>query len=328
MRKQTQVAMAVIVGFLFCFMTLGSGVLIAGSFPEKDINFPVGYSAGGGNDLITRALAPQMETIAGVKVVVSNLPGAGGGILAQKIASGEPAYNLGLYSKSLVLIQYTGFGKININQFAPVAQVAEDTAALSIPSDAPYGDLKGFIAYAKDNPGKIRIGNGGTGGLWHLAAVLFGKAADIEVDHIPYKGGRPALVATAGHEIEAVIANPAETRALVDTGDLKVIAVMSSERNPAYPEVPTAIEQGIDFTFPVWRGIFTAAGGPSEDIEKLAGFIKESMETAEFIEFMKNSGTPIKYRGPADFAQLVEQEDKLYSGLLEELGLKVSEPPK
>jgi len=293
MRKRTQVTRAVLVGILFCFMTFGSGILIAASFPEKDINFPVGYSPGGGNDLITRALAPQMETIAGVKVVVSNLPGAGGGILAQKIASGEPAYNLGLYSKSLVLIQYTGFGKININQFAPVAQVAEDTAALSIPSDAPYNDLKGFIEYAKDNPGKIRIGNGGTGGLWHLAAVLFGKAADVEVDHIPYKGGRPALVATAGHEIEAVIANPAETRALVETGDLKVIAVMSSERNPSYPDVPTAIEQGIDFTFPVWRGIFTAAGGPSEDIEKLAGFIKESMETAEFIEFMKNSGTPI-----------------------------------
>jgi len=328
MRKRTHVTAAVIVGFLFCFMTLGSGVFAAGSFPEKDINFTVGYSAGGGTDLITRALAPQMEELAGVKVVVSNLPGASGGILAQKIASGEPAYNLGLYSKTLVLIQYTGFGKININQFTPVAQIAEDTAALSVPSDAPYSDLKGFVAYAKENPGKIRIGNGGTGGLWHLAAVLFSKATDIEIDHIPYKGGRPALVATAGHEIEAVIANPAETRALVDTGDLRVIAVMSSERNPAYPDVPTAVEQGFDFTFPVWRGTFTAAGGPSEDVEKLAGIIKKSMETDEFIEFMKNSGTPIKYRGPADFAELVEKEDKLYSELLGELGLKVSEPPK
>lgn len=328
MRRRTQLTMAVIVGFLFCFMTLSSGALAAGSFPEKDINFTIGYSAGGGTDLITRALAQPMEALAGVKVIASNLPGASGGILAQKIASGEPAYNIGLYSKTLVLIQYTGFGKININQFTPVAQVAEDTAALSVPSDAPYSDLKGFIEYGKANPGKIRVGNGGTGGLWHLAAVLFGKAADIEVEHIPYKGGRPALVATAGHEIEAVIANPAETRALVDTGDLKVIAVMSGERNPAYPEVPTAIEQGLDFTFPVWRGIFTAAGGPSENIDTLAGIIKKSMESADFVKFMKNSGTPIKYRGPADFAQLVEKENKLYSELLGELGLKVSEPPK
>jgi tripartite-type tricarboxylate transporter receptor subunit TctC len=328
MRKRTQFTMAVIVSFLICFMTLGSGVLAADSFPAKDINFTVGYSAGGGTDLITRALAQPIEDLAGVKVVVSNLPGASGGILAQKIASGEPAYNLGLYSKTLVLIQYTGFGKININQFTPVAQVAEDTAALSVPSDAQYNDLKGFIAYAKANPGKIRIGNGGTGGLWHLAAVLFGKAAGIEVDHIPYKGGRPALIATAGHEIEAVIANPAETRALVETGDIKVIAVMSGERNPAYPDVPTAIEQGLDFTFPVWRGIFTAAGGPPENIDKIAGIIKKSMESPEFVKFMKNSGTPIKYRGPADFAQLVENENKLYSELLGELGLKVTEPPK
>lgn len=328
MRKRTQFTMAVIVSFLICFMALSSGALAADSFPAKDINFTVGYSAGGGTDLITRALAQPMEDLAGVKVVVSNLPGASGGILAQKIASGEPAYNLGLYSKTLVLIQYTGFGKINIKQFTPVAQVAEDTAALSVPSDAPYSDLKGFIAYAKANPGKVRIGNGGTGGLWHLAAVLFGKSAGIEVDHIPYKGGRPALVATAGHEIEAVIANPAETRALVDTGDIKVIAVMSSDRNPAYPDVPTAIEQGLDFTFPVWRGIFTAAGGPQQNIDKIAGIIKKSMESPEFVEFMKKSGTPIKYRGPADFAQLVDQENKLYSELLGELGLKVSEPPK
>ncbi len=328
MRRRIRFTSVILLSSLFCFVTLSSVVFAAGSFPEKDINFRIGYSAGGGNDLITRALVNPMEAVSGVKVIPSNLPGAGGGICAQKIASEEPAYSLGLYSKSLVLIQYTGFGKININQFTPVAQVAEDTAALSVPSDAPYDDLKGFIEYAKANPGKIRIGNGGTGGLWHLAAVLFGKAAGIEVDHIPYKGGRPALVATAGHEIEATIANPAETRALVDTGDLKVIAVMSDQRNPAYPDVPTAMEQGLDFEYPVWRGIFTAAGGPPENIEKLAGFIKESMETADFITFMKNSGTPIRYRGPADFAQLVQKEDKIYSELLAELGLKVSDPPK
>ena len=328
MRKQTEPIMAVLVTFFLCFITLSGSVLAAGSYPDKDINFLIGYPPGGGNDLITRALVQPMEALSGVKVIPSNLPGAGGGICAQKIAKEEPAYYLGLYSKSLVLIQYTGFGKININQFTPVAQVAEDTAALSVPKDAPYNDLQGFIDYAKANPGKIRIGNSGTGGLWHLAAVLFSKAAGIEVDHIPYKGGRPSLVATAGHEIEAVIANPAETQALVDTGDLKVLAVMSDERNAAYPDVPTAIEQGLDFTYPVWRGIFTAAGGPPENIETLAGYIKKSMETDDFIKFMKNSGTGIKYRGPADFAKLVAKEDKLYSELLGELGLKVSEPPK
>lgn len=328
MRRRIQFTMAILISYLLCIMTIGSGALAAGSYPDKNINFLIGYSAGGGNDLITRALVKPMEALAGVKVIPSNLPGAGGGIAAQKIAQAEPAYTIGLYSKSLVLIQYTGFGKININQFTPVAQVAEDTAALSVPSDAPYNDLQGFIAYAKENPGKIRIGNGGTGGLWHLAAVLFSKAAGIEIDNIPYKGGRPALVATAGHEIEATIANPAETRALVDTGDLKVLAVMSDDRNPAYPDVSTAIEQGLNFTYPVWRGVFTAAGGNTQDIETLAGFIKKSMEAPDFIKFMKNSGTPIKYRGPADFAQLVAKENKIYSELLAELGLKVSEPPK
>jgi tripartite-type tricarboxylate transporter receptor subunit TctC len=286
----------------------------------------IGYSAGGGTDLIARALAPAMKDLMGVEVIPSNLPGASGGICAQKLAEEEPGYFISLYSKTLVLIQYTGYGEINIKDFTPVAQLVEDTAALSVPTDAPYDTLQDFIAYVKEHPGDVRIGNAGTGGLWHLAAVLFGKAAGLEIEHVPYKGGRPSLVATAGHEVEAAIANPAETRALVETGDLKVLAVMSDERNPAYPDVPTAKEAGLDFTFPVWRGIFTATGGPPERIEKLADYIQQAMEDEAFVEFMKTSGTPIRFRGPADFAELVAAEDAIYAELLEELGLKVSEP--
>lgn len=327
--RQKYMVVFVLMASVFVSTVMFNGSLEAADpFPEKDVTFMIGYSAGGGNDLITRALIPGMKDLMGVDVVPINLPGASGATCAQKLATEDPAYSIALYSKTLVFLPYTGYGELNIADFTPVAQVAEDTAVLSVASDAPYDTLQDFVAYAKAHPDELRIGNAGTGGLWHLAAVLLAKATDIEVEHVPYKGGNPSLVATASHEVEAAIANPAETRALVDTGDLKVLAIMSDERNPAYPDVPTVKEQGIDFTFPVWRGIFTAAGGPPERIEALAGYISKAMESQDFISFMETSGTPIKFRGPADFGNLVAAEDALYSELLSELGLKVSEPKK
>lgn len=309
-------------------MTVCATNVFSSQFPEKNIDFIVGYGAGGGNDIITRALAPIMKDLMGVEVIVANISGASGSIAAQKIASMEPAYAISLYSKSLVLIQYTGYGQISIYDFTPVAQIVEDTAALSVASDAPYDTLSEFIDYIRDHPGEVTIANGGAGALWHLCAAQLTKVANLDVKHIPYPGGAPAVVATAAHEVDAVIVNPAETRSLVETGDLKFLAVMSDKRLPAYPDVPTALESGLDFTFPVWRGIFTAAGGSEETIEQLADYIRQATENESFIEFMETVGISIRYRGPKEFAELVEKEDKLYSELLEDLGLKVSEPKR
>lgn len=309
-------------------MTVCATNVFSSQFPEKNIDFIVGYGAGGGNDIITRALAPVMKDLMGVEVIVSNIAGASGSIAAQKIASMEPAYAISLYSKSLVLIQYTGFGQISISDFTPVAEIAEDTAALSVASDAPYNTLSEFIDYVRNHPDEVTIANAGAGALWHLCAVQLAKVANLDVKHIPYAGGAPAVVATASHEVDAVIVNPAETRSLIETGDIKMLAVMSDKRLPAFPDVPTVLESGLDFTFPVWRGIFTAAGGSEETIEQLSGYIRQATESESFIKFMESNGIDIRYRGPKEFAELVEKEDKLYSELLGDLGLKISEPKK
>ena len=315
--------------FTILFLLLIATGAVYAQFPEKNIDFIVGYAAGGGNDIITRALAPIMEEAMGVEVVVSNIPGAGGSIAAQRIATMDPAYVISLYSKSLVLMQYTGYGQVNIDDFTPVAQVVEDTASLSVPSDAPYDTFSEFIDYIRDHPGEVTIANTGTGTLWHLCAAQLEKVADLDIKHIAYSGGgAEAVVATASHEVDAVIVNPAESRSLVETGDLKYLAVMSENRLSSFPDVPTVLESGLEFTFPVWRGIFTAKGGSEDTIEQLADYIRQATEHESFIKFMKDNGIEIRYRGPEDFAQLVEAEDELYSGLLDELGLKVSEPTK
>lgn len=295
-------------------------------YPSKDINFLIGYSAGGGNDIITRAIAPSMERLMSVSVVPSNLPGSAGSIAAKKIASEDPSYNIGLYSRSIVLIQYTGYGDFNINTLDPVCQLVEDTAVVLVASSAPYQDINDLIEYGKKNPGKLKIGNGGTGGLWHLAAAFIAKEAGIKIVHIPYEGGRPALIATAAGEVEATITNLAEARALVSTGDLRMLAVLSSKRNPAYDDVPTATEQGFEFEYPVWRGIFTAAGGSDVSLNKLAAFIKEASADPDFVKFVQNAGLQVSFKGPEEFGEMVDKENVIYAELLDELGLKVSDP--
>ena len=296
------------------------------AYPARNIDFLIGYSAGGGNDLITRAIAPPMAELMGVSVVPSNLPGGSGSIAAKKIASDDPEYSLGLYSRSIVLIQYTGYGDFNIKTLEPVAQLVEDTAVILVAADSSIKNIKDLISYGKANPGKLKIGNGGTGGLWHLAAALIAKESGIKIEHIPYQGGRPALIATAAGEVDATITNLAEAESLVTTGDLRMLAVLSSKRNPTFPEVQTVTEQGFKFEYPVWRGIFTAAGGSSEDLSKLAEYIEKATKNPKFVQFVENSGLQVSFKGPRDFGAMIEQENKIYSELLGELGLKMSDP--
>jgi tripartite-type tricarboxylate transporter receptor subunit TctC len=295
-------------------------------YPSHDIDFIIGYAAGGGNDLITRAIIPPMEKLAGVKIIPSNIPGASGATGAKKIASMEPGYGLGLYSSTLISIQYTGLSDINIKNFTPVAEIVEDTAVVLVPTDSPIKTLKDLVDQAKAKPGSFKMANSGTGGIWHLAAALIEKQTGAKFEHVPYKGGRPALVATAGHEVQATITNIAEAASLVDNKSLRILCALTDERVSSNPDVPTAKEQGVTFAFPVWRGIFTAAGGSKERIEKLAGFIKEAIKDPKFVEFVKNSGLEIKYKGPEEFGKLIASEDKTYAELLQDLGLKVSQP--
>jgi len=121
-----------------------------------------------------------------------------------------------------------------------------DPAALTVKKDAPYNTVEEFIAYAKDHPGEISIGNSGPGSVWHIAAGLLAEKADIEVKYVPYDGAAPAITALVGDHIQAVSVSPAEVQGQVEAGDLKILGVMNSERVPAFPDVPTFEELGYD----------------------------------------------------------------------------------
>ncbi len=334
MLKQRRVMMLVVLFVVSTLVLFGCTSSNAGTdesesdFPQKDLTFLIGTSSGGSNDLAARALIPGAERFLGVKVVPEMLQGANGAVAAVKLGELEPdGYNLYMHSQSLIMMQYSGQPDVNMKKYQPIIQVAEDASSLAVPVDAPYDTLKEFIAYAKKNPGKVRVGTSGAGSIWHIAGVLLEKAADIDLEFIPYdKGGAQATAAAASGEVEAVTTSPGEQRALVEGGKLKILAVLSDQRHPLFPDVPTAQELGVDAVFPVWRGVFTTAGLSEDRLQVLHDALKAAMESDEFITFMETSGFPIRYRGTEDFSRFVEEQDEMYRSLLDELGLKVSEP--
>lgn len=316
------------VTLILCILISLSMSVFAANFPEKDITYIMGSSLGGSVDLASKALMPSLGRELGVNVITEILQGANGAVAAYKLQLLPPdGYTLFIHSQSLIMMQYTGQPSINIKKLQPICQIAEDTSSIAVPIDAPYDTLEEFVAYAKANPGKVTVGTAGMGSIWHIAGILFEKAAGIKFKFIPYDtGGAQATVACASGEVDAITNSPGEQRSLAESKKIKILAVLSESRHILFPDVPTAKEVGIDVVFPVWRIIWTTAGVPEERLQILDKAIKKATESEEYKTFMSTAGFPIRYRGYEEINEFVKQEDQLYSDILEELGIKFTEP--
>jgi len=290
-------------------------------FPNGDVTFVNPNAAGGGHDLIMRALIPGMKTSLGVNVIPENKPASRGAIAALDITNAKPdGQKVYINSQTLILMPYGGV-EVAVEKFQPVAQVVEDTGVVLVKADAPYATLQDFVAKAKTS--KLKVSHNGVGSLWHLAAVMFAKAAGVDFQYVAYSGGgTPMLTALAAGEIDMVIVNPAESKSLMDAGKIKPLAVMSQGKHPMLTTVPTCIESGVKVDFPVWRGIFTTKGTPDSSLAVLEKAVKAGTESAEFKTLVQNSGLEIKFRGYAEFSKFFEEQKTLTAQLMKEINVK------
>jgi len=180
-------------------------------YPTKSVTLISPTSAGGGTDLTARALATAAEKHLGQSIGVVNKPGASGSLGMTEGANAKAdGYTVTMVIAELTMLEHLGISTLSYEQVKPVALVNLDPAALTVPADAPYNTLEEFVAYAKENPGKLNVGNAGSGSTWHLAAESLAKSADIELNHIPFEGASPAVTALVGGHIDAVTVSPAE----------------------------------------------------------------------------------------------------------------------
>lgn len=292
------------------------------AFPDKEVTINVPLSAGGGSDLTMRSLARSAEKPLGKPVVVVNKPGAGGAVGLTEVSKMKPdGYNLVMLSEYIYNLPMTQALGFKANDFDAICTVNFDSAALAVGKDSKLKTFKEFIEYAKVNPGVLTVGNSGFGNIWHISAVGLERATGAKFTHVPFSGAAPTITATLGGHVSGMIASVPEIASQVQGGQLVILAVFGDARNPTFPGVPTAKEEGVDVQFGTWRGVGLPKGADPATVAVLEKAFKEAVESKEFKEFMAKQGFNILWRDRADTAAYMKNDEPRFGSILKEMGL-------
>jgi tripartite-type tricarboxylate transporter receptor subunit TctC len=292
-------------------------------FPKRGpIEITVLFPAGSSADVTARLLADGMSKQLGTNVIVFNRPGAGGALGYRYVADKKPdGYSLVWNSNSISTTYYSGALAFNYQAFDPVARVLVESPVLGVRSDSPWKTLGDFVAYAKAHPKEVTVANSGAGSHTHITSVALAKAAGIEVLDVPF-GAAQVLTGLLGKQIDAVVQLPSALSAYVKNGQVRLLAAMTANRDPAFPDVPTAREQGYDVALDAWRGIAAPKGTPKAVIGTLEAAIRKTVESPAFTEGCERLGAKPTFLSAADFGQLIAKEDAYLSGIMAAIGLK------
>lgn len=289
-------------------------------FPEGPITIVVPFSPGGGTDNIARALADAAEKHFGQQISVVNKVGKSGSIgLTEGVRAKPDGYTVTLTPVELTTLPYQGMTNLNYKDFKPVLQLNADPAAITVRADAPWNTLKEFLDYAKQNPGKIKVGNSGEGAIWHLAAKTIEKETGVKFSHVFFDGAAPAGVALLGGEIDAVSVSPAEVMTHVKSGQLKILGVMSDARIEEFPELPTFKELGINISIGTWRGLSVPKDTPDEIVSVLAEDFSKAAQEEQFRDIIKKLGMGYKIGQPKEFGEVMKQSDEFFKNMIPQL---------
>ena len=296
---------------------------LAQGFPGgKPVEMTVMFGAGSAADVTARYLADGMAKHLAVPVPVMNRTGGGGAIGYNHVSKQKPdGHSIIWNSNSISSTYHSGVLPFDYRAFDAVARVSVETPAIAVRGDSPWKTLDELIQHARAEPGKVRIGNSGTGSHTHFSAsALFATAGAKAVD-VPFGEGQ-AVVNLLGGRIEGVVQLPAALVSHVKSGDLRVLAVLGSKRDPVFPDVPTASELGYAVALDMWRGIAVPKGTPKPVIAKLQDAIKHTVDSQPFKDGGKAIGYTPAYLPADEFGRLIAKDDEKLAQLMTDLGLK------
>ena len=296
---------------------------LAAPFPDhQPVKMTVIFGPGTAADVIARDLANGLEGALDTSVPVVNRAGGGGAAGYVHVAMQKPdGYSIIWNSNSISTNYHSGALEFDYTKFDAVARVSLEIPALAVRKDAPWKTLGDLIAYAKQNPGKARIGNSGFGSHTHLvSAALFGMAGANVID-VPFTGTQAVTDLLAGR-IEATVQFPAAFIGQVKSGDLRVLAALGSRRDPVFPDVPTAREQGYDVALDMWRGIAVPKGTPAPVVATLEAAIEKTVTGADFVAAGKKIGFQAAFLPHDQFQALIASDDARIAAIMARLGLK------
>ncbi|MBT6769691.1 MAG: tripartite tricarboxylate transporter substrate binding protein, partial [Opitutales bacterium] len=269
-------------------------------------------------------MADQLQKELGKPFVVVNQTGGSGAVGHSAGALAKPdGHTLTMATFELSTMHWMGISDLTWKDYAPVAELNADAAAIMVRSDSPWNSLKDLIGYIEANPGKLTMSGTATGGAWDLARAGFQLEAGIPVDAvrwIPSKGSAPSIVELLGGHIDAVCCSIPEAISQIEAGQLRALVVMSPEKLSGHPDLPTAIDEGVDWSAVGWRGIVAPKGTPPDIVKKISDVCSKIVASAEFEEFMRKNGFATEWKSNEAFAVFLEEQDAQWKDVIEATG--------
>lgn len=304
-----------------------SVALAQDKFPSKPVTLIVPQAAGGANDAIARVIAQKLTEQLGQSFVVENRTGAGGNVGTVAAARAKPdGYTLMLTADSSMVINpalYKSTGFDPIKDFEPVGTVATAGYVLAAnPGFAPKNTAE-LIALAKQQPGKINIGSAGNGTLNHLIGEMLGKAAGIDMVHVPYKGSAAAVTDLVAGQVQVSVQSLPSSIAFIRSGKIKVLGVVNPHRLPALPDAPTIGETLKGFGATPWYGVFAPAGTPKAIVAQLSAEIAKALDTKDVQERLAGVGCEPYKSTPEQFGQLERDDLPRWARIVKESGATI-----
>ena len=309
--------------FLLC-----AAAALAQPYPTKAVRMVVPFAAGAGsNDIMARLTAQKLGDSLGQQFVVDNRPGASGIIGCDIVAKAQPDGYTVLMMSLTFTVNPSLFKKLpydTVKDLVPVTMVASAPLMLVVHPSIPVKSVAEFIAYAKANPGKLNFGSGGPGTTPHLAGEMLKAMAHLDVTHIPYKGGAPALSDLISGQIQFMLENIPGTLPFAKAGKLRALAVTDLKRSPLLPDLPTLDESGLKgYQIVGWNGLFVPAGTPSAIINKLHTEVVKALALPDVKERLATMGADGVGDTPQHFTAFIKAEIPKWAKVVKDAGLKV-----
>ena len=284
-----------------------------GGYPTRTITMVVGFAPGGGTDTVARIVAKKVGDAVGQTVIVENKAGAGGTVAVHQVAKSAPdGYTIVLANVGSLTVAPYLIAKLPydpLRDLAPITMAVEFPNVLVVQPSMPAKTLAEFVQLAKASPGKIGYGSSGIGGIGHLAGALLGIVADIDIVHVPYKGGGPAMQDLLGGQIPAMIATPPTALPHVKAGKIRALATTGAARAALMPDVPTVAESGYPgYEATNWYAYRAPAGTPKVVLARLERELVQALNAPDVREQLDRQGMEAKPGTPEELTKTMERE--------------------
>ena len=324
-----QIRSVIAAGAAACALVIGMGAIApaaAQTFPSKPVRIVIGFTPGGGIDIVARLLAPKWSEFLGQQVVVENKPGANGVVGMDAVAKALPdGHTVFLGTLGNISINPSFYPNLPFNAdtaFAPLTQLASVSFMLYANPALPFKTTAELIAYAKTNPGKVNFSSSGNGGLPHLVGEMFSAAAGVKMVHVPYKGSAPGLADVMGGQVQITFDAAAIGLQHVKGGKLRALASMGAKRAAFAPDVPTVAETVPGFEAVNWYGMTVPAGTPREAVLRLHRDLTKVLALPEIKERMMALGAEPVGSTPEEFGAFAKSEAVKWSRVVKDANIR------